>query len=522
MFLLLSRYRLLWKAKAYSLTEDSNEKNTNTIQLMKYDVIIIGSGLGGLQCGYILAKKGLKVCILEKNAVAGGCLQTFKRNGIRLDTGFHYVGGLDENQSLHTLFQYFHLLDLPWKRLDGHAFDEVIIDDQRFSFANGYECFADTLSQIYPHQRQELRQYAATLQATNESLFDSLKREKREAFYNSSLFATSAWQYLQQTISDPMLRQVLAGTSLKMELNQELPLYVFAQINSSFIQSAWRLCGGGQQIAQQLATQFEAMGGKIMLKAEVTRLIDGNGRIERVEINRGEDYFTTQKVISDVHPHVTLNLMAESALIRPIYRRRIAQLANSFGAFTVHLQFKEGVMPYLNRNVYVYKNTLPWSQNTRKVNKLLIYFQPPNGQHTTNNIDLITPVLWEEVALFADSVLGQRPPAYQEWKEQKIQDCINLAACCIPDLKSRIAYIYASSPLSWRDYTATFCGSAYGICKDANRLAQTVLSTQTTVENLLLTGQNLNLHGILGVSMTSLLTCAQILGADTICEEVLS
>ena len=69
----------------------------------KFDVIIVGSGLGGLECGFILAKNGMKVCILEQDTQTGGCLRTFQRGDMLFDTGFHYVGGLDEGQSLHRL-----------------------------------------------------------------------------------------------------------------------------------------------------------------------------------------------------------------------------------------------------------------------------------------------------------------------------------------------------------------------------------------------------------------------------------
>ena len=55
-----------------------------------YDVAVIGAGLGGLECAYLLAKKGMKVIVLEQNPVIGGCLQTFKRSGVTFDTGFHY------------------------------------------------------------------------------------------------------------------------------------------------------------------------------------------------------------------------------------------------------------------------------------------------------------------------------------------------------------------------------------------------------------------------------------------------
>ena len=72
-------------------------------------VVIIGAGLGGLECGYILAKNGMKVTVLEREAQVGGCLQTFRRGAALFDTGFHYVGALGEGESLHTLFSYFDL-----------------------------------------------------------------------------------------------------------------------------------------------------------------------------------------------------------------------------------------------------------------------------------------------------------------------------------------------------------------------------------------------------------------------------
>jgi all-trans-retinol 13,14-reductase len=64
--------------------------------MQQYDVVIIGSGLGGLACGVILAKEGHKVCILEKNKQIGGTLQTFVREKNIFDSGVHYVGGLDK------------------------------------------------------------------------------------------------------------------------------------------------------------------------------------------------------------------------------------------------------------------------------------------------------------------------------------------------------------------------------------------------------------------------------------------
>lgn len=54
--------------------------------------IIIGSGLGGLSCGVILARNGYDVSILEQHYQIGGCLQCFSRKGVKFETGMHFIG----------------------------------------------------------------------------------------------------------------------------------------------------------------------------------------------------------------------------------------------------------------------------------------------------------------------------------------------------------------------------------------------------------------------------------------------
>src|SRR5262245_58340617 len=97
-----------------------------------FDVVIIGSGLGGLECGYILSKEGYKVCILEKNRQLGGNLQIFVRDRAIFDTGIHYIGGLADGQNLNRYFQYFGLMDkLKLKRMDMDGFDVISFSDQK-------------------------------------------------------------------------------------------------------------------------------------------------------------------------------------------------------------------------------------------------------------------------------------------------------------------------------------------------------------------------------------------------------
>lgn len=485
-------------------------------------VVIIGSGLGGLECAYILAKQGLAVTVLEKEHQTGGCLQTFMRGGQRFDTGFHYVGGLGSNESLRPLFDYFHLMDLPWQRLDDDCFDEVVFGNQSYAFAQGHEHFVETLAAAFPHQRKQLQDYIALLTEVGNRIFDSLAPRDVDAFYSQSLFAKSAWGWLSQTITDPTLRQVLSGTSLKLELDRDrLPLYVFAQINNSFIQSAWRLRGGGSLIADRLTEQIRQMGGEVRTRAEVTELIETDGLITHVLVN-GEERIPCDYVISDAHPAVTLDLVRESKVLRGIYRRRIAGLRNSIGMFTLNLRLKDNTLPYLNRNIYVHEAGADlWSPQPDHVRSALVHFYAPEraGDYA-HAIDIMCPLSLSSLPQPAGDRPMHRTPDYDAFKQAKATECLRFVSQRLPHLADAISDSWTSTPLTYQHYTATKDGSAYGITKDWQSPMTTVLTPRTPIPNLLLTGQSLNLHGVLGTSMTSLFTAAELIGKETIRKEL--
>lgn len=491
----------------------------------KYDIVIIGAGLGGLECGYILQKHGKRVCIVEKDALIGGCLQTFRRGTAKFDTGFHYIGSLEEGQVLHKLFTYFGLMDLPWVKLDEECFDEVVIKGESYPIANGYERFKDKLAERFPHQRKNLEEYIKFLKEVGDGINDSFNPMSTYDFYSQSLFAESAYDYLCKTITDERLRDVLSGTALKMELNAEkLPLYVFAQISSSFIQSAYRLQGGGMQIAERLRDNIEKLGGRVEHNAEVTGVVEDDGKIKAVVINNGERTVEADMFISDAHPATTMNLLAESKLIRNIYRKRINNLENTFGIFTVNLSLKPNAVKYLNRNIFVYTDDDLWHINDNAgddVKAIFISIAPPeDGSQYTCNIDLLTAMKWDKVAQWHGTKVGRRGAYYEAMKREMAEKCIALASQHVEGLADAIEHIYTSTPLTYADYTGTHCGSAYGIRKNYNELMYTVLTPKTPVPNLLLTGQSLNLHGILGVSMTAVITCAEILGLKNVVNEI--
>ena len=464
------------------------------------------------------AKAGMKVTLLEKNLQPGGCLQTFTRLGRKFDTGFHYVGGLGEGESLYPVARYLGLLDLPWKQLSADCADKVVIGDEEFCIATGHDNFAGVLSERFPGQKDNLKKYVSFLKSVGDNIYRPIKEEDAVI---SDLFSTSAYDFLKKTITDPLLRKVLSGTSLKMHLDAgSLPLYVFAQINNSFIQSSWRLQGGGEMVVSHLVDAIESMGGEVRSGAEVTALKERDGRIVGVEIG-GEDVLEADWIISGTHPSITMGLLDDSSSIRRVYRRRMTSLKNSYGMFTANVCLKKEHVKYQQNNIFVHtKDADLWNPDLFGTESAMVHFYVPDSGDYADRLDIMSPMDFSLVEQWQSLPVGRRGKVYESIKRAKAEACVDLVSRYVPGLEDGIEAVFTSTPLTYQDYTGSPFGSAYGVVKDCHSPLTTVISPRTPISNLLLTGQSLNLHGFLGVSMTSLLTCSSILGMDYIRKEL--
>lgn len=485
---------------------------------MKFDVIIIGSGLGGLQCGYILSREGFSVCILEKNSQTGGCLQTFTRRGTIFDTGMHYIGSMEEGQILYEFFRYLRLTEkLKLRKLDEEAYDVIRYMDHEYNFAMGFERFTDTMLKYFPGEKEALDKYTGKLREIGESvsLLSSGETGTNQTAY-FDYFSTGIDNYLDSITGNRTMKNVLLGLSpIYAGRKDKSPLYIPMVIHLSFINSAYRFVDGGSQVSDLLAGSIQKAGGKIIRNAKVTQLNFKSGSIESVTVNNSE-HIEAKHFISNIHPAALL-AMSPEAPFRPAYRNRVARIEDTCGVFTLYLSMKPGTFPYRNRNYYVFRTEDVWDaqdySNDNWPLGYMLHFSPSSQSPDYATAIIVNTYLrWKDVEPWKDTVTGNRGKEYMAFKQEKAEKLLSLLESDFPGIRSATASYYTSTPLTYRDYIGSPTGSIYGLQKDFNNPLSTMVVPRTSIPNLLLTGQNINIHGVIGVTICSVLTCAELVG----------
>jgi all-trans-retinol 13,14-reductase len=492
----------------------------------KNDVVIAGSGLGALVCAYVLAKNNYRVLVLEKNAQIGGCLQTFTRGGVKFDTGMHYIGSMEEGQILNRFFGYLGLLDdVKLKRLDNDGYDVISIDGQVFKYASGFKNFVKTLSDSFPENAADIEKYAKRIKEIADAsplykLSETNTNDYVEADYNK----TSVNEFIESITGNQLLQSVLAGNlPLYAGVKNKTPVYIHALINNFYIQSAWRIVGGSDAIARSLAKSIENFGGKIITGAEVAEFVCDDKKVTKVHLNDGREY-SGDWFISNIHPQITMDKV-KSKLIRKVYRERIAAIDNTIPNFTVFIKFKKNQLKYQNYNFYYYDNQDVWSFNdydAKRWPQSYLYMHQCENENAeyARSAQIIACMRFDEVRQWENTCVGRRGEDYEEFKRQKAEKLIDKLESAFAGTRNAIESYYTSTPLTYRDYTATKDGSMYGIVRDKNSPAESQVSHRTKIPNLLMTGQNINSHGILGVIIGAIITCADFLGMDKILEDI--
>jgi all-trans-retinol 13,14-reductase len=499
----------------------------------EYDFVIIGSGLGGLACANILSREGFSVIILEKNHQIGGHLQVYSRDKVIFDTGVHYVGSLNEGENLNQFFKYFGILDkLKLKKMDEDRFDVIRFDDgSEYNYAQGYDLFKKTLLADFPDEEVAINTYCDRIRFICDKFpLYNLRTSGPNYQMEVGIMEINAHDYIASITRNERLRNVLAGSNLLYAgVREKTPFYVHALIMNSYLTGAYKFVDGGSQIAIQLSRQIRNAGGKILKHQKVVGAnYNDEGEITSVVTENGSTVRGKQ-FISNVHPAITIDIFGEDHFLN-VYKNRIKGLENSISTFLVHLSFRENTFEYLNYNIYQHHSDDVWAgidydlETWPQTYFICTPFISKNKKYA-DSMSIMTYMRSSETDQWSHtsstiSEPGEREAEYMAFKKDREARVLRRIEEVFPGISTKIKAVHSASPLTFRDYIGNRDGSLYGILKNSNSTTRTQINTKTRVPNLHLTGQNVSMHGILGVTVSAFVTCFSFIDKDKLIQKV--
>jgi len=489
----------------------------------KQTIIIIGGGIGGLFCGAILSKEGYDVTIFEQHSKIGGGLHHFKREGVDFETGMHVIGTFQEGGVLNKICSYLGIMDkLSILPTDNDCFElfQVGSDQKIYRYAKGAERFIETLAAEFPEERENIKRYV-------QAMFDIARESKMFNFEISDYsdvqhvpkIMISVGEFIDSFTENERLRAVLAFSNpLYAGERYKTPVYIHAIISTLYIEGAARFVGGSQQLADALTDFIRQSGGEVYARNGVKHIEIKDKEIEYIVTADGEKH-QADLYISAIHPSSLFKLMDRTKIQRS-YWQRIDSIPNSYSAFALFIIFKPESFPYLNyTGYYIDDYSQVWKHGEYLPDEFpngMMYITPPATMNDKYAKKMIVNCImsFDAVKKWENTTVGKRGEEYLAFKKRCEEQIINKLEKVFPDIRASIKSVYSASPLTIRDFLNQKEGSLYGIKKDCNDIIFSHISIRTKLKNLFLTGQNINLHGIVGTPITAIYTCAELLGLE--------
>lgn len=430
------------------------------------DVIIIGSGIGGLSCGALLAQYGLKVLVCESHTLPGGAAHGFQRQGYTFDSGPSLFSGLSFSPSPNPLRQVLDAIgeDLEWATYDTWG---CCLPEGNFFTSVGADQFCEVVRELRGEsavaqwrtlqQRMEPLKEAAialpaaairfdlgALQTVGRFIPQLLKQFPRLAQLTGPFS-----QVIQGQVTDKFL---LNWLDLMSFLLAGLPADGIIAAEMAFMFGEWYRpdvvldypMGGSGAISDALLRGLTKQGGQIRLGAHVEKILIENHRATGVRLRTGEELRCRQAVISNASFWDTAALLPAS---HTHYRQKHT-LPDCPSFMHLHLGIDGQNLPsdlachYIVVNDWQQGVTAPQNVVLVSIPSLLDSSLAPDNKHV---IHVYTPGnepydLWQG--------LDRNSADYAQLKQQRAEVMWQALERIIPDIRARCEVSLVGTPLT--------------------------------------------------------------------------
>jgi len=449
--------------------------------MVDVDVVIIGSGIGGLCCGALLAQYGFEVVVCESHSLPGGAAHGFERQGFHFDSGPSLYSGLSA-PSANPLRLVLDALDesVPCLTYDTWG---CLLPEGQFNTSVGVDQFCEILHCLRGEAAvQEWRQ----LQRFMEPLKDAAIALPTAAIrldwhaprllgrYTPTLLKhlptlsriTGAFgPLMDQVVHDPFIRHWL---DLLCFLLSGLPANDTSTAEVAFMFADWYRpdvtldypIGGSAGLVEALVRGLQKHGGELWLNAHVEQVVVANGRAIAVQLQNGKQIRAKRAVVSNASMWDTLKLLpADQVPPRFLARRQATPPCDSF--MHLHLGIDGADLPSDLPCHFIWVGDWEWGiaapQNVVLISipSVLDPSLAPPGKHV---IHAYTPgnepyELWQG--------MDRRSAAYMQLKDERSAVLWQALEQVMPGVRSRCEVTLVGTPLTHARFLRRYCGS-YG------------------------------------------------------------
>jgi prolycopene isomerase len=283
----------------------------NTLLHDRYDVIIVGAGLGGMTAASLLAKQRLSVLMIDQQNKPGGSCTSFKREGVVFDVGTAMIYGFGEKGFKPFRF-LMNELEEPIEIIAHPTLTRMTLEGEEIVFWPDVDKFLEELYRLFPNEKESLRAFYTDLYKMYENIV-----LKNEVIVPPSEF--SARQGLRRLLSGPLeiiKMQKLLSTSTKDLLDKyfhskevidffdklcsaycyctaaETPAVLAATMfMDNHIGGVYYPAGGAQMLPNKIEKAFERFGGQILYRQKVDEVLIRDGNAYGVRLKDGTEIF---------------------------------------------------------------------------------------------------------------------------------------------------------------------------------------------------------------------------------------
>ena len=326
-----------------------------------YDVVIIGSGVGGLTSGALLSKEGLKVLVLEQSRRIGGCCSNYNADGFQPDVGAIFVIG---HEMYYKLFELLglRLEDYLDFRLIDPVYDTVLDDGERVLLPRdidemaevvnsispkdvaGYYRYCDDMKKIYDVYLSAMEVPMPPLKDVTRPSFLARMAARKEQFpalpVNLWLATRSLDRVVDSYFSDERVRLIFGWENLFAALPAHRCTGLLSNITYMGRMGYHYPKGGMIAIPKALRKITERFGGEVRLNTLVDRILVKDGKATGVRVAGGEE-ISAKVVISNVHSRTTYLDLIGSEHLPYTVRRAVKRQPCSIPAPTFYMGLSE-------------------------------------------------------------------------------------------------------------------------------------------------------------------------------------